>query len=224
MSDLSRDERLAADLENLRSVKKRSELFDFECNGNAPDRYTLIFHGKGISRGLAVDAEIEEVDLHRCNLRLPYSYPVRPPDIRWLTPIFHPNVSFSGFINLKDIGIKWESHLTLEFVCQRLWDVARFEHFELTTATNYAAKTWFEGNPEFVRPVDKRPLLERRVPSGSNVVKYERRGAKVALPEVKQDEELFYIDENTPIPQLPGMSLDSREGRADDDVIYIGYD
>ena len=224
MSQPLRDDRLVSDLENLRAVKKRSELFDFECNGESPDRYTLIFHGKGISRDVAPHATIETVDLHRCNVRLPYSYPDRPPDIRWLTPIFHPNVAFSGFINVKDIGIQWESHLTLEDICERLWDVARLEYLDLSAATNYAAKTWFEEHPEFARPVDNRQLLEKRVPAGANVVKYERRGATVALPEVEEDEEVFFIGENTPIPPFPGAASGERKPGTDDDVIYIGYD
>lgn len=224
MSQPAREKRLANDLETLRALKKRSELFDFECNGELPDRYTLVFHGKGVSRTLNPYAKIETVDLHRCNLRLPYSYPERPPDIRWLTPIFHPNVAFSGFIHLRDIGIEWQSHVTLDDICEQLWDVARLEYFELSTATNYAAKDWFEEHADFARPVDKRFLRERRVPSGVNVVKYERRGTSMALPSVKNEDEVFFIGENTPIPHLPGASIQERKNRADDDVIYIGYD
>ena len=223
MSHRSRDDRLVADLETVRALKKGSELFDFECNGESPDRYTFIFHGKGISRDTSPHASIETVDLHRCNVRLPYSYPERPPDIRWLTPIFHPNVSFSGFINLKDIGIRWEPQLTLDDICERLWDVARLEYLDLANATNYSAKTWFEDRPDFATPVDERPLRDRPVPAGSNVVKYERRGTSVALPVASENKDVYFIGEDTPVPDLP-RGQGRRSSGTDDDVIYIGYD
>jgi ubiquitin-protein ligase len=47
-------------------------------------------------------------DMHRRiasgRSRMPYGYPERPPDIRWLTPILHPNISFSGFLNLRKLA------------------------------------------------------------------------------------------------------------------------
>ena len=75
---------------------------------------------------------------------MPYGYPERPPDIRWLTPILHPNISFSGFLNLAEVGLPWSEDLGLEVVCERLWDVARGSYMNLEKSANYAAKSWFE--------------------------------------------------------------------------------
>ena len=105
MSDpQNRRERLATELEAMRALRKTSSILSFESSGDPPDRYTLTFSGRGICRASSSRSEIEYVDQHRVEIRLPYSYPQRPPDIRWTTPILHPNISFSGFINVKDIG------------------------------------------------------------------------------------------------------------------------
>lgn len=225
MSGSSRDDRLLEDLESLRALKRQSTILDFDSTGEPPDRYTLIFRGAGISRESSAQAQVEFLDLHRCALRLPYSYPERPPDVRWLTPIFHPNISFSGFLNLKDIGLPWDNSIGLDLVCERLWDVARMAYVELQLTTNYSAKSWFESPHGLRLPVDARPLRDRGPQNNSNVVRYERRGrGTVVLPNARSGRELFYIGEDTPLPPVVPRRMPDRHASNtdDDDVIYIG--
>lgn len=225
MSRSSRDERLLADFELLRALKRQSTILDLEFTGEPPDRYTLIFHGKGLYRESAAEAQVEFLELHRCDLRLPYSYPERPPDVRWLTPIFHPNISFSGFLNLKDIGLPWDNSIGLDLVCERLWDVARMAYVELPLATNYSAKSWFESSHGLRMPLDARSLRDRVPTTNSNVVRYERRGGStVVMPNTRSGRELFYIGEDTPLPPVVPRRGPYRQTRNtdDDDVIYIG--
>ena len=221
-----RRERLTAELEALRALKKTSSIFDFEASGEAPDRYMILFRGKGIARDTSSDAEIETVELHKVELRLPYSYPQRSPDIRWTTPILHPNVSYSGFINVKDIGLPWEKDLGLDVLCERLWDVARLAYMNLDTAANYSAKNWFEDECQIPLPVDPRPLRDKHAPTGSNVIRYQRKGAgSKSLPEPVTGQDVFFIGEDTPTPDLPKpvrrMPV-RRPPPDDDDVIFIG--
>ncbi|MBI2481445.1 MAG: hypothetical protein HYV60_23235, partial [Planctomycetia bacterium] len=63
-----REQRLTAELEALRALKKTSTIFDFEATGEAPDRYMVVFRGKGITRDTSVDAKIETVELHRVEI------------------------------------------------------------------------------------------------------------------------------------------------------------
>ncbi|MEX0819807.1 MAG: ubiquitin-conjugating enzyme E2 [Pirellulaceae bacterium] len=225
MSD-DRHERLIAELEALRALKKTSTIFDFEATGEAPDRYMLVFRGKGLARDTSADAEIQTVEFHNVELRLPYSYPQRSPDIRWTTPILHPNVSFSGFLNVKDIGLPWHQDLGLDVLCERLWDVARLAYMNLDEATNHSAKSWFEDECQLELPVDPRPLRDQTAPTGSNVIRYQRKGGRgVTLPEPEPGREVFYIGEDTPTPEMPKPRLRvpiRRPPPNDDDVIYIG--
>lgn len=221
-----RQERLIAELEALRALKKTSSIFDFEATGEAPDRYMIRFRGKGIARDTSSEAEIETVELHKVELRLPYSYPDRAPDIRWTTPLFHPNVSYSGFINVKDIGLPWDRDLGLDVVCERLWDVARLAYMNLGSATNYSAKNWFEDECQISLPVDPRPLRDKNAPAGSNVIRYQRKGSGgVSLPASRPGQDVLFIGEDTPTPVLPTpiRRMPVRRPPPDDnDVLYIG--
>lgn len=46
-------------------------------------------------------------------LQFPYVYPLRPPKIRFITKIFHPNVSRHGDIGLDCIAHNWSLALTI---------------------------------------------------------------------------------------------------------------
>ena len=129
-----RIDRLSAELEAMRALRKASSILEFEPTGEPPDRYTVVFRGRGISQ---VRGTAQFTQVHRVELRLPYAFPQQPPDTRWLTPIFHPNISFSGFISLQDMGLPWEPDLGLDVICERMWDMARLAHMDCETATNH---------------------------------------------------------------------------------------
>lgn len=224
MEPTERDARLVAEYEALRSLKSASSLFDFEAEGELPENYLLIFRGKGLARDVAANSNVEFVELHRVEIRLPFSYPESPPDIRWLTSIFHPNVSYSGFVNLREIGLPWEKDLGLDAVAERLWDVARMAYMAEEQASNYAAKKWFREQQEFALPVDARPLRDLSSGAVSNVVHYERReGRRVVPPSSAQRGDVLYIGDDTPTPELPIRVAPARPTAANDgDVLYIG--
>lgn len=222
MTGDKRLDRLRSDNETLSTLRDCSSVFGFEGDGDPPDRYAITFHGKGLMRGVSSRAEVQVIDLHRIDLRLPYAYPQVAPDIRWVTPILHPNVSFSGFIHLRDVGLPWDESVTLDAVCERLWDVARMAYVNLDKATNFSAKSWCEKQARFTLPIDPRALRDRMPAAGSNVVRYRRREDRgIEIP--RADGEVFYIGEDTPTPPWPGRPVPPRRPRAgDDDVFYIG--
>src|SRR5262249_6853478 len=148
----SRQERLKADRAALDRLAASSSIFLFATEGDALDRYVLSFRGKGLARDAASQNDVAIAELHQVELRMPYAYPTSPPDIRWLTPLWHPNVSFSGFVNLSDLGLTWGSDLPIDVVCERLWDIARGAVIHQQRATNYAAKNWFDHQNQFQLP------------------------------------------------------------------------
>ncbi len=217
-----RDDRLRADQASLQALDQASTIFSMEATGDPPDRYTITFAGKGLGRDPSSQSEVTIVELHQIDLRMPYSYPQTPPDIRWTTPIMHPNVSFSGFVNLADIGVVWTRETPIELVIERLWDVARGEFANHDKATNYAAKNWFAKQDEHDLPVDRRSLRDRGPGATSNVVRYERRGGR-GVQLAGAGGEVMFIDESTPTPKVPQRQPIPRRRRgSDEDVIYIG--
>jgi len=220
VSQTARHERLAADLESLEVLKANSSVFGYEACGEPPDTFSVVFRGRGLWRD-ATTGGIREVNEHRCDLRMTLSYPERPPEIRWQTPLLHPNISFGGFIRLADVGLPWNEDLALDVICERLWDVARLAYYDLDRATNFTARRWLETQRDYTLPVDARPLRDRRIRGNTNIVRYCRRdGSGPVLPVGEPEPAVLYIDENTPVPPLP-TARDQRAG-GEDEILYIG--
>jgi hypothetical protein len=221
----SRQKRLAADRDALAALAAESTIFSYEEIGELSDRYTLTLRGKGLARQASAQTDAVIIELHQIDLRLPFAYPDSPPDVRWLTPIWHPAVSFSGFVNLADVGLSWTPDMSIDMVCERLWAVARLAPLPLSKAANYSAKNWLEKECTFELPVDPRSLRDRAViASGSNIVRYERRTGKTHFAAPKATTEVLFIDEHTPTPPLPERQpyIPISRRRTSDDVFYIG--
>ena len=202
----------------MRALRSAGSILEFETRGDPPDRYQLVFRGRGLHRN-SIQNEVRPVDEHRVEIRLPDSYPDRPPDVRWSSPIFHPNVSFSGYLNLQDIGLSWHEEMGLDELCVRLWDVARLAYLDLDHAKNYSAKRWFEQQQEFLLPTDPRGLGDRTVAPGSNIVRYSRRREGRSLRGESQPADILFIGEDTVPPDWPKLR---RERPDDEDILYIG--
>jgi ubiquitin-protein ligase len=215
-------QRLAAELELMRALAAKSEILEFEAEGDAPKEYKIKLRGKGIARTVRSGEDVELVDLHQIQVRFGYAYPERPPEIRWLTPIFHPNISVIGHVRLDDCGLPWHEEVTLDVVCQRLWDVARGAYVDLDKSNNYTAKKWFAQQQVVRLPVDHRALQGQAGPGPppANVVRYQR-GPSGAGP---TSEEVLYIGDDTPAPPPPPPPRRPPPPRPsdDDDVLYIG--
>lgn len=229
MNAQQRAERLQQDLLCLEKLSADSGILEIQPQGDPPDRYVITLRGQGVGRVSPVKAAVEWVDQHRVELRLPFLYPQQPPDVRWETPLFHPNLSFSGYLRLEDVGLPWSEQVGLDVVCERLWDVARMAFVDLPHAVNSTAKRWIKeqeshANP-IAFPVDPRPLRKIELPGArSNVVRYHRRGAdsplevREAEPVREVDDGVLLINEQTAEPAAPPSSAND----ADDDLFYIG--
>jgi len=219
VSTTAKKQRLAAELEVMRALAGQSSILQFESEGDPPDRYKITFCGRGIKSTASYRADVEYVDRHECEIRLGYAFPERPPEVRWLTPVFHPNISYSGLVKLEDCGLDWNRDLTLDVVCERLWDIARLGWMDLETSRNMSAKRFFSEQQDIALPVDARPLRDRGGPSPSNVIHYQRGPGSPAVA----DNGILYIGEDTPTPELP-QRRPSRGPADDDDILYIGDD
>ena len=244
MNAQQRAERLEQDLQCLQSLSAASGILDIQPQGDPPDRYTITLHGQGVGN-VGMSKDVEWIDQHRVELRLPFMYPQQPPDIRWETPLFHPNLSYSGLLRLEDVGLPWSEQVGLDVVCERLWDVARLAFVDLKHAVNSSAKRWIQdqeatpsaaGSPHAAPvafPVDPRPLRKIELPgSRSNVVRYHRRdtGSAVEVSEAEPVEDgVLVINEQTASPPVandvratPRQQPPPSSNDGDDDLFYIG--
>jgi hypothetical protein len=192
-----------------------------EAFGEPVDRYILMFRGKGVARDVSRSGEVIVVEFHQVEIRFPYTYPASPPDIRWLTPLLHPNISFSGFVNLNEIGLPWTPDVGIDVIAERLWDIARSAYVNLDRVTNYSAKNWYEDQQQIAFPVDNRPL-RGGLEGATNIIRYlHRSGEGIRWTQTTAAGEVLFIDENTPIPALPSVQRPRAAGN-DGEVLYIG--
>jgi peroxin-4 len=62
-----------------------------------------------------------EGHFYQIELRLPDSYPIRPPKARFLTPIFHPNIHFkTGKVCLNILKGEWLPAWGVQSVCRAI--------------------------------------------------------------------------------------------------------
>jgi ubiquitin-protein ligase len=188
--------RIDRELKLLERLKKSSSIFDFQTIGDPIDEIVLIFNGQGLFLEDSVDDDVEYVEVHRIVVRLPTSFPKTEPDVRWQTKIFHPNISFSGLVDWEELGLKWQTEMTLDVLADRLWDVARIAFLNLNAASNYTAKKWYENECTIKLPVDPRPLHDLATSRPQNVVTFRRRGDQ-SEPSSDRSDIMFIGEEST---------------------------
>ena len=155
--------RLRSDLVALDKLRAESSIFHFQSTGNPPQQYQLAFVGSSLcrERGKIIVREHHEVEI-----KLGANYPRTMPEIRWLSPIYHPNISEIGIVCLGAYGTHWVPSLALDELCVMLWDMARFQNYDIRSPYNREAAQWAANQTGYKFPVDHRPLRDGRAALG----------------------------------------------------------
>lgn len=157
-----RIERLKSDYDKVQTLVARSDFVKIAgTQGSPPYEYVIQFTCRGVEK-LNGDQPIHRED-HRVKIELGPNYPIEKPGLRWLTPIYHPNISGSGNVC---IGSGWASGgRYLDDLVIYLAQMVRYEGEDMTfsgDAFNKEAYMWAKRNKQLL-PVDKRPLLRREL-------------------------------------------------------------
>lgn len=154
-----RQRRLEADYRSVEKLDAESTIFSFEGSGTPPTRYRLQFNGPGLSRG--TDGKIQIVHHHEIIVELGAAYPRMVPNLLWQTPVFHPNISNNGVVCLGGYGTHWVPSLTLDEMSTMLWDMIRYENFDINSPYNRDAAIWARDQKQFRFPLDDRNIRDR---------------------------------------------------------------
>src|SRR5437016_12822050 len=141
MPESPRIRRLCSDLAALTQLATDSTIFDFTAYGTPPDFYVCRFRGRGVWLPEAAQA-VSIRDQHEVHVRLGASYPRMMPELSWKTPIFHPNISGSGVVCLGGYGTYWVPSVNLDELCHMLWDMIRYQNFDVNSPYNRQAANW----------------------------------------------------------------------------------
>lgn len=181
-----RTRRLRADLAALEKLRAESSVFRFEATGSPPLRYLLIFEGRGLARGSG--GKVAHRDRHEVEIKLGTTYPRTMPELRWITPIYHPNISEIGMVCLGGYGTHWVPSLTLDELCVMLWDMVRYHNYDVKSPYNREAALWAVNQTTYEFPVDLRPLRDIRIAQGRiespNAPARQQEEGPVAVPEL----------------------------------------
>jgi len=164
MRESPRTRRLRTDLRSLEKLRDDSSILDFSVPGalygGPPESYLIRFRGRGFwHTDGAPDVLVREY--HEVAIQLGASYPRMMPELSWKTPIFHPNISGSGVVCLGGYGTHWVPSLNLDELCGMLWDMIRYENFDVESPYNREAALWAKTQKTFPLPIDDRPLRDK---------------------------------------------------------------
>ena len=146
--------RMKNDYEEMLRLKAESSIIDFQTMGNPPQKYLLSFYCAGIKLDDASKPSI--IQEHRCQVVLGAQYPSQPPDVTWLTPIFHPNIKLQAVCHSGQWAPSWS---LAEFVSE-LADMARYAKYNLQSPLDTKAAEWAKRNLNLF-PLDARPIRDK---------------------------------------------------------------
>jgi len=163
MHESPRIRRLRNDLAAMERLLSESTVFRFRATGKPAQQFHVEFRGKSLARERG---KVTVRDRHEVEIKLGASYPRTMPEIRWLTPIYHPNISEIGMVCLGGYGTHWVPSLNLDELCGMLWDMARFHNYDIRSPYNREAALWVANQTSYLFPLDPRPLRDLRAALG----------------------------------------------------------
>lgn len=172
--------RLRSDAAAMERLRDESSIVRFRSSGNPAQRYVIEFEGKSLTRE---GGKVGFRTRHQVEIKLGASYPRSMPEIRWVTPIFHPNISEIGMVCLGGYGTHWVPSLKLDALCVMLWDMARYFNYDVRSPYNRDAALWVANQRKFTFPIDARPLRDVRATLGRIETASERPTAAQQAPE-----------------------------------------
>ncbi len=151
--------RLRSDRAAMEALRSESTILRLHAWGSPPQKYVVTFHGRGLARE---KGRVAVRDVHEVEIKLGASYPRAVPELRWLTPIYHPNISEIGLVCLGGYGTHWAPSLQLDELCVMLWDMVRYHNYDIRSPYNRDAALWAANQTSHAFPIDARPLRNLR--------------------------------------------------------------
>lgn len=148
-----RETRLQNDYQRIRELVDRSEFIHvLSTEGNPPEKYIIRFTCRGVEKITNTDRPIYR-ESHEVSIYLHAEYPLKQPQLKWLTPIFHPNIHVTGAVC---IGAWWPAK-TLDELLLTLGEMVQYKNYDPKDPMNSKAATWALRNKRNF-PVDDRDL------------------------------------------------------------------
>jgi ubiquitin-protein ligase len=161
--------RLQSDFQLMQELAARSELIEFKAEavrpGLPPEKYIVTYKCKGIT-SVDRDGKPKYGNRHQVEIYLHNQYPQRWPGMKWLTPIWHPNINhLNGTVCID--AAWWTASRSLDRLVLMIGEMVQYKNFH-----DDPTQPPFPWDPEAARwsrayrqkhpetfPVDRRELL-----------------------------------------------------------------
>ena len=163
MHESPRLRRLRNDHSAMERLREESSVLRFKASGKPSQHYVIEFRGRSLARHRG---KVTVSERHEVEIKLGASYPRSMPELRWLTPIYHPNISEIGMVCLGGYGTHWVPSLNLDELVGMLWDMTRYHNYDVRSPYNRDAALWVANQSTFAFPLDPRPLRDLRARLG----------------------------------------------------------
>lgn len=135
---------LVADHQDMMELAKWNPHIQFEANtSHAPTRYVVSFDYPSF-REISNDGHTPVISTkHQVEIIMVADYPRSAPRVRWLTPVFHPNISpDTGYVCLGVLMDRYLPGLGLARLVTMLAEMLQYRNFDMMNALNNAAAEW----------------------------------------------------------------------------------
>jgi ubiquitin-protein ligase len=123
-------------------------------DGIPSDKYVISYYLKGLY--LDDQDDVKERDYHEMEVYLPLEYPRGQPQLRMLTPVFHPNIDPTHVCQ----GDFWGAEERLEDLIVRIAQLISYQDFNLKSPLDGKAAEWTEKNlNSHIFPIDSRDVF-----------------------------------------------------------------
>jgi hypothetical protein len=145
---------LVSDHSEMQDLCERNLQITFTANrSHAPDRYEVTLRYPSFKELLPGEKEPRRTDIHRVEIVLGANYPREAPQLRWLTPIFHPNIQHpEGGVCIGELRERYLPGMGLARLVRMLTDMVQYRNFNPLHGINQTAVEW-------VRDPDNWPLI-----------------------------------------------------------------
>ena len=166
--------RLKDEYEKLLKLERRSKFIKVEPvdvqPGYPPEKYLITYTCRGIGR-IGQDGEPVPSEFHQVVMHL-IDFPAREPVLKWVTPIWHPNIEHDGPRKVcTDNPKSWFPTKSLDGLVFAIGEMVQYKRYHAQWKPPYPvdkeAAKWVLGHAEPKnivgpdKPFDARPLLRK---------------------------------------------------------------
>ncbi|HEY6802065.1 MAG TPA: FHA domain-containing protein [Pyrinomonadaceae bacterium] len=174
MAHNARYARLAIEYTKLMNLAARSNFIEIQPvevqPGWPPEKYIITYRCRGIA-SINKDATPLFSDFHQVSMYMGSDYPLKEPYLKWLTPIWHPNIDHLEPHHVCTNNVQnWFAAKPLAELVLAMGEMVQYKHYHAKWVSPFpldrAAAEWVldVAEPRGLlgpgRPLDERPLLK----------------------------------------------------------------